>query len=68
MSIGIIVRIDWNENKWEMPSDNLELADNFEYVRDNNISYTCFNFAHDDFTFTNEAKELIIPSVTTKKK
>jgi hypothetical protein len=47
MSTGIIVRIDWNENKWEMPSDNLELAGNFEYVKDNNISYTCFNFAHE---------------------
>lgn len=47
MSTGIIVRIDWNENKWEMPSDNLELAENFEYVKDNNISYTCFNFAHE---------------------
>jgi hypothetical protein len=47
MSKGIIVRIDWNENKWEKPSDNLELAGNFEYVKDNNISYTCFNFAHD---------------------
>ena len=47
MSKGIIVRIDWNENKWEIPSDNLELAGNFEYVKDNNISYTCFNFAHE---------------------
>lgn len=47
MSKGIIVRIDWNENKWEKPSDNLELAGNFEYVKDNNISYTCFNFAHE---------------------
>ena len=49
MSTGIIVRIDWNEKKWEKPSDNLELADNFEYVRDNNISYTCFNFAHEKY-------------------
>lgn len=47
MANGIIVRIDWNENKWIKPSNNLELADNFEYVRDNNISYTCFNFAHE---------------------
>jgi hypothetical protein len=47
MSTGIIVRIDWNENKWEEPSENLELAGNFEYVKDNNISYTCFNFAHE---------------------
>lgn len=49
MSTGIIVRIDWNENKWEKPSDNLELASNFEYVKDNNISYTCFNFAHEKY-------------------
>lgn len=47
MANGIIVRIDWNENNWEKPSDNIELADNFEYVRDNNISFTCFNFAHE---------------------
>jgi hypothetical protein len=47
MAKGIIVRMDWNENKWEKPSDNLELANNFEYVKDNNISYTCFNFAHE---------------------
>lgn len=47
MANGIIVRIDWNENNWEKPSDNLELADNFEYVKENNISYTCFNFGHD---------------------
>ena len=47
MAKGIIVRMDWNENKWEKPSDNIELANNFEYVKDNNISYTCFNFAHE---------------------
>jgi hypothetical protein len=47
MSTGIIVRIDWNENKWEMPSNNLELGGNFVYVKENNISYTCFNFAHE---------------------
>jgi hypothetical protein len=47
MSAGIIVRIDWNENNWEKPSDNLEYAKNFEYVKDNNISFTSFNFAHD---------------------
>lgn len=23
------------------------MAENFEYVKDNNISYTCFNFAHE---------------------
>lgn len=45
MSTGIIVRIDWNENKWEKPSDNLELANNFEYVKENKISHTSFNFA-----------------------
>lgn len=40
MSAGIIVRIDWNENNWEKPSDNLEYTKNFEYVKDNNISFT----------------------------
>ena len=44
---GIIVRIDWNENNWERPSDNLEQANNFVYVRENNISHTSFNFAHE---------------------
>lgn len=46
---GILVRIDWNENKWECPSDNLEQAQNFGFVRENNISHTSFNFAHDIF-------------------
>ena len=50
MSVGIIVRIDWNENKWEKPSDNLELANNFEYVKDNKISHTSFNFAHEIYS------------------
>ncbi len=45
MSAGIIVRIDWNDNKWEKPSENLQLANNFEYVKDNKISHTSFNFA-----------------------
>ena len=44
---GILVRIDWNENKWERPSNNLEQAQNFGFVRENNISYTSFNFAND---------------------
>lgn len=44
---GILVRIDWNENKWEQPSGNLEQAQNFGFVRENNISHTSFNFAHD---------------------
>jgi hypothetical protein len=39
MSAGIIIRIDWNENNWEKPSVNLEYAKNFEYVKDNNISF-----------------------------
>ena len=47
MSKGIIVRIDWNDNNWEKPSDNLEHAKNFEYVKDNDISFTSFNFAHE---------------------
>jgi len=44
---GIIVRIDWNENKWEMPSSNLEFAKKFGFVKENNISYTAFNFAQE---------------------
>ena len=44
---GILVRIDWNENKWEEPSANLEQAQNFGFVRENNISHTSFNFAHE---------------------
>ena len=24
MSNGIIIRIDWNENKWEKPSGNID--------------------------------------------
>ena len=44
---GIIVRIDWNDNKWEKPSNNLDNANNFGFVRDNNISHTSFNFAHE---------------------
>ena len=49
MSKGIIVRVDWNENKWEKPSENLEHAKNFEYVKDNNLSFTSFNFAHENY-------------------
>jgi hypothetical protein len=44
---AILVRIDWNENKWERPSADLTNAKNFGFVRENNISYTSFNFAHD---------------------
>ena len=44
---GIIVRIDWNENNWERPSDKLDQANNFGFVRENNISHTSFNFAHE---------------------
>ncbi len=46
---GILVRIDWNENKWEKPSADLSQANNFGFVRENNISYTSFNFAHEIF-------------------
>ncbi len=44
---GILVRIDWNENKWEQPSADLQQAQNFGFVRENNISHTSFNFAHE---------------------
>jgi hypothetical protein len=44
---AILVRIDWNENKWERPSADLTNAKNFGFVRENNISYTSFNFANE---------------------
>jgi hypothetical protein len=44
---AIIVRIDWNEYKWVQPSSDLSYANNFGFVRDNNISHTSFNFAHE---------------------
>jgi hypothetical protein len=44
---AILVRIDWNENKWEKPSADLTNAKNFGFVRENNISYTSFNFANE---------------------
>lgn len=44
---SILVRIDWNDNKWEKPSSDLSLANNFGFVKENNISYTSFNFAQD---------------------
>ena len=50
MAKGIIVRIDWNDNKWEKPSNNLDNANNFGFVRDNNISHTSFNFAHEIYS------------------
>lgn len=50
MATGIIVRIDWNENKWEKPSNNLNNANNFGFVRENNISHTSFNFAHEIYS------------------
>ena len=36
---AIIVRVDWNENKWEEPSSDLSHANNFGFVRKNKISY-----------------------------
>ena len=44
MERGILVRIDWNENSWEIPTDNFEDV-NFRYVIENGISHTAFNFA-----------------------
>lgn len=44
---SILVRIDWNDNKWEKPSSDLSHANNFGFVKENNISYTSFNFAQD---------------------
>jgi hypothetical protein len=44
---AIIVRIDWNEYKWVQPSSDLSYANNFGFVRENQISYTAFNFAHE---------------------
>ncbi len=44
---AIIVRIDWNEYKWVQPSSDLSYANNFGFVRENKISYTSFNFAHE---------------------
>jgi hypothetical protein len=49
MNQGIIVRIDWNDNRWEKPSNSLDNASNYGYVRENNISHTSFNFAHEIF-------------------
>lgn len=51
---GILVRIDWNENKWEKPSANLSNAMNFGFVKENNISYTSFNFAHEIYETEND--------------
>ena len=44
---AIIVRVDWNEHKWVKPSSDLSYANNFGFVRENKISYTSFNFAHE---------------------
>jgi hypothetical protein len=43
---GIIVRVDWNEFKWEKPTNNIDQL-NFGYAIENNISHTAFNFAHE---------------------
>jgi hypothetical protein len=51
---AILVRIDWNENKWERPSSNLSNAMKFGFVKENNISYTSFNFAHEIYETEND--------------
>lgn len=48
MERAILVRIDWNENNWEIPTDNFEDV-NFRYVIENGISHTAFNFAHNNY-------------------
>ena len=32
MSTGIIVRIDWNEKKWEKPSENPSFTQNLKLL------------------------------------
>ena len=64
---GILVRIDWNENKWEKPSADLTHAKNFGFVKENNISYTSFNFAHKIYEIENDGNWYgLIPSFWSK--
>ena len=44
---SIMVRVDWNENRWQKPSKNLKHAETFIFVKENKISYTAFNFAQE---------------------
>jgi hypothetical protein len=50
MNKGILVRIDWNDHRWTMPSDLTDV--NFGYAKEKGLSHTAFNFAHD----TNETE------------
>jgi len=64
---GILVRIDWNENKWEKPSSNLSNAMKFGFVKENNISYTSFNFAHEIYETENDGLWYgLIPAFASK--
>jgi hypothetical protein len=64
---AILVRIDWNENKWEKPSSNLDQAKNFGFVKDQGISHTSFNFANDLYNSENDGLWYgLIPAFASK--
>jgi len=63
---GIIVRVDWNEFKWEKPTNNIDQL-NFGYAIENNISHTAFNFAHEIFPCSNDGYwQGLIPAFHSK--
>lgn len=63
---GIIVRVDWNEFKWEKPTNNIDQL-NFGYAIKNNISHTAFNFAHEIYPCNNDGYwQGLIPAFHSK--
>ena len=63
---GIIVRVDWNEFKWEKPTNNIDKL-NFGYAIENNISHTAFNFAHEIYPCNNDGYwQGLIPAFHSK--
>lgn len=63
---GIIVRVDWNEFKWEKPTNNIDQL-NFGYAIENNISHTAFNFAHEIYPCNNDGYwQGLIPAFHSK--
>jgi hypothetical protein len=63
---GIIVRVDWNEFKWEKPTNNIDQL-NFGYAIENNISHTAFNFAHEIYPCSSDGYwQGLIPALHSK--
>lgn len=45
---GMIVALDWNSNNWKDAANPLDIKNaTFEFVKENEFSFTCINFGHE---------------------